>query len=384
MLEDDELDDLGRQRFTGRSLVAVHLNRPPEYINTFVAALSALIPPFTNVENRSEWIVFTVIGAAIIPYPSAQLKKLQDENQESLGGVSIGREQYLYEQATAISPPIGVSAPLAAMGVSMVHKGRVKVLILDSGMNALHPDFIQRNVLTLPFDNSGTYDPNGHGTHCTGLACGPATPSDGSTRYGVASESTVVTGKVISTTGQYDDSAILAGIKWAIEHGVVIINMSIEASVAINQTFNAPFELVARRALNAGILLVAAAGNAPAGTGRPVKHPANCPSVMAVGALDANLGLWDQSCVSINGGQYIDIAAPGVDVRSTDLGVTYSIRSGTSVASAFVSGVAALWADAPGSPRGQELWCALISSAIPVNNASYPQVGAGLVQAPLP
>lgn len=385
MFDDDELDDYGRPRFTGRSLVAVHLNRPSEYIHAFINELSKIIPPFAeNAEKREGWSVFGAIGAAVIPYPPAELRSLQAENPESLRGVCIDREHYLYTQTLSKRRAAHASSPLKAMGVTAAHKGRVKVMVLDTGIEDNHPDFVKRHVQTLSLNNSGTDDPTGHGTHCTGLACGPAAPADGGPRYGVATESTIIHGKVRSKSGQMDDKAILDGIDWAVggKNDIVVINMSIESQVAVNGRFNDSFELVAARALNAGILLVAAAGNDPAAAEWPVQHPANCPSVMAVASLNVNLEASDESSVGINPGQYIDVAAPGYQIRSSDLCGGYSLRSGTSMASAFVAGIAALWADTTAEPRGRKLWCAITGSAIPVKNAGYAEVGAGMVQAP--
>jgi hypothetical protein len=124
-------------------------------------------------------------------------------------------------------------------------------------------------------------------------------------------------GKVLSNAGSGQDPWILAGINWAIQNRAVVISMSLGAPVAPGQAFKQAYEQAAQAPLNAGALIVAAAGNeAP----RPVGSPANCPSIMAVAAIDSNLQRAPFSCIGINpGGGEVDIAGPGVAVFSSTL-----------------------------------------------------------------
>ena len=258
----------------------------------------------------------------------------------------------------------------------------VTVAVLDTGVDLEHPDLAGRDVLAESFVEGETaQDGNGHGTHCIGTACGPLLPGTGP-RYGVAHEARILAGKVLSDAGSGSDAEILAGMSWAIENGAQIISMSLGADVDEVSTV---YETVGRRALAAGTLVVAAAGNnADRGSGDPgfVGVPANSPSIMAVGAVDNALAVAPFSARSsgVEGGQ-VDLAGPGVDVYSSwPMPDRYLTISGTSMATPHVAGIAALWAQRTGA-RGEALWGSLVRGAARLPLASA-DVGAGLVQAP--
>src|SRR4029453_4664466 len=133
-------------------------------------------------------------------------------------------------------------------------------------------------------------------------------------------------------------------------------SMSLGAPVRVGQTFSQVFEQAAVRALAAGTLIIAAAGNEspPPQDIQPVGHPANCPSIMAVAAIDKNFQIAWFSCGGLNpqGGQ-VDIAGPGVDVRSSWPRPTlYRTINGTSMATPHVAGIAALHYEAKKSRMG--------------------------------
>jgi subtilisin len=258
----------------------------------------------------------------------------------------------------------------------------ITVAVLDTGVDLEHPDLAGRDVLAESFvDGETAQDGNGHGTHCVGTSCGPFLPETGP-RYGVAHEARILAGKVLSDAGSGSDAQILAGMNWAIENGAQIISMSLGADVDEVSTV---YETVGRRALAAGTLVIAAAGNnADRDAGDPgfVGIPANSPSIMAVGAVDKALDIAPFSARSSGrqGGQ-IDLAAPGVDVYSSwPMPDRYDTISGTSMATPHAAGIAALWAQRTGA-RGEALWGALVRGAARLPLPSD-DVGAGLVQAP--
>jgi subtilisin family serine protease len=256
----------------------------------------------------------------------------------------------------------------------------IRVAVLDTGMDLKHPDFGGRSPVTASFvPGEAVQDGHGHGTHCIGTSCGPKVPAGTPRRYGIATEATILAGKVLSNAGSGQDSWILAGINWAIQNRAVVISMSLGAPVAPGQGFKQAYEQAAQAALNAGALIVAAAGNSG---NQPVGSPANCPSIMAVAAVDANLQRAAFSCIGINpNGGEVDIAGPGVAVfSSTKLPTRYATMSGTSMATPHVAGCAALWAQSSGL-RAKPLWNQLVSSARAIGLPAQ-QAGAGLVQAP--
>ncbi len=263
------------------------------------------------------------------------------------------------------------------------HDGQgVRVAVLDTGHDLEHPDFEGRTVTAKSFVAGETpQDGHGHGTHCVGTSCGPANPPD-TRRYGVAGGAEIFVGKVLGNQGSGSDSGILAGIEWAIANGCQVISMSLGADV---RQVSRAYEAVGRRALEAGSLIVAAAGNnAQRSAGNPgfVGIPANSPSIMAVAAVDSRFRIADFSARSnpVRGGQ-VDIAGPGVAVFSSwPMPRRYNTINGTSMATPHVSGMAALLSQSTGK-TGAALWSEVLRSALRLNLPSA-DVGAGLVQAP--
>src|SRR5206468_1782827 len=107
--------------------------------------------------------------------------------------------------------------------------------------------------------------------------------------YGCAYAANIYIGKVLSNGGSSVGSSVLAGMNWAVANGCQVISMSLGAPV--NQISQA-FEQAGQRALRAGCLMIAAAGNGAnraAGNFAFVEQPANSPSIMAVAAIDSRL-----------------------------------------------------------------------------------------------
>ncbi|MGE3538614.1 MAG: S8 family serine peptidase [Candidatus Tectimicrobiota bacterium] len=280
----------------------------------------------------------------------------------------------------------------------------VKVAVLDTGLDLDHPDMQGRVMHSHSFiPGQDVYDDNGHGTHCIGTACGPRQRAGGR-GYGIAFESEIFAGKVLSNQGSSLGRSTLAGIEWAITNGCHIISMSLGAPVRRGERFLNAFERLARMALQHNALLIAAAGNESqrqnlalplAERIAPVASPANCPAIMAVAALDKHLQVASFSNGSINPESRVDIAAPGVDIYSSapdpaaprqapgfrQWSARYDMISGTSMATPHVSGIAALLRQANPHGTATELWQQLIvmAQALPL---SARDIGAGLVQAP--
>ena len=256
------------------------------------------------------------------------------------------------------------------------------IAVLDTGLDLDHPDFAGRDIEARSFvDGQTAHDVQGHGTHVTGTACGAHAPGTGR-RYGIAHEARILVGKVLGDDGSGTDADILAGMSWAIASGARVISMSLGADV---REVSTAYETAGRRALAAGTLVVAAAGNnARRGAGDPgfVGVPANSPSIMAVAAVDSELAIADFSAASsaFDGGQ-VDIAGPGVEVYSSwPVPEGTNTISGTSMATPHVAGIAALWSQRTGA-TGAQLWTQLVQAAqrLPLRASD---VGSGLVRAP--
>ena len=245
----------------------------------------------------------------------------------------------------------------------------IKVAILDTGFDLGHPDFVGRPIVSGTFVGQPVQDLNGHGTHCTGTACGPKAPAGTTPRYGIAHQSNIHIGKVLTNSGGGTTATVLAGMNWAIAQGCQVISMSLGGQIPVQTAYTNAGNI----ALSRGLLIVAAAGNATSNTGAP----ANSPSIMAVASLDSNRRPSSFS----NFGQ-IEIAGPGRDVFSSwPRPQRYNTISGTSMAAPHVAGCAALWAHSNPSLRGKKLWDKLQAKA---RRLPFPatRVGAGLVQSP--
>lgn len=351
----------------------------------------------TQGSNRA--VVYSSLGVASV---AATPDRVASVSAASSGGnapiLSIEQEQVL-----EVGPLITATAQeseSATWGLEITNVlnsqytgAGIKVAILDTGFDLNHPDFSNRTIISKSFvTGQAVQDGHGHGTHCTGTACGPRSPQNGM-RYGVAYEAQIYIGKVLNNSGSGTDTAILAGIDWAIQQGCHIISMSIGGLVAQGASYSNIYEEVASRALQHGTLIVAAAGNDSKRIRssnpiiNPVSRPANAPSILAVGAIDRYLAIAPFSNGDINidqNGGEVDLVGPGVDVFSswhTPITYPYHTISGTSMATPHVAGIAALYAQADSNARGKALWQRLINNTKSLTLSSR-DGGAGLVQAP--
>jgi minor extracellular protease Epr len=207
----------------------------------------------------------------------------------------------------------------------------VKVGIIDTGI-ALHDDLVIAGGANFVDTASSYYDDNGHGTHVAGTV---GAKDNELGVIGVAPDALLYAIKVLDSSGSGYLSDIIEGIDFAISEQLDIINMSLGTSTdspALHTAVDAAYSL--------GILVVASAGNSGKRviTMDNVGYPAKYESAIAVAATDIN----NARATFSSTGPAVEIAAPGVSVRSTYLNNGYASMSGTSMAAPHVSGHLAL------------------------------------------
>jgi subtilisin family serine protease len=334
-------------------------------------------------------VVFDQLGVAVVAAEPDRREALLRSGAASTAVLAVEQARIVYALANGRSAP---DERVATWGLQATHAADsrftgdgVGVAVLDTGLTPVHRDFTDRVVKKESFVPGETVDDgHGHGTHCIGTACGPREPTH-PPRYGVAGGAAVYAGKVLNNEGYGTDTFILAGMNWAIGEGCRVISLSLGSPAEGGDTYSQVYEQVARRARRRGTVIVAAAGNESRRPERvaSVGHPANCPSILAVAAVAADLSVAPFSCAGLNpDGGLVDIAAPGVSVLSAYPEPTaYRRLSGTSMATPHVAGILALLAQAHPGATAAELVDRLLRSARPLPLPSS-DVGAGLAQAP--
>lgn len=221
-------------------------------------------------------------------------------------------------------------ASIMAPYVWTLTKGEgVKVAILDTGVDFNHPD-LKPNIIEYTNFTSSTsaLDRQGHGTHCAGIV---GATDNGSGVVGVAPSVQLYCAKVLDDSGYGDFDVTIKGIQWAIDKKVDIISMSLGSKVEPPQEYHTAI----KQAKEAGIIIVAAAGNDHA----EVSWPARYDETISVAAMDEK---FDPAFYS-NFGVANTVIAPGSDILSTYKDGGYAILSGTSMATPMMAGAVALY-----------------------------------------
>lgn len=225
---------------------------------------------------------------------------------------------------------LGIAGASAAWDVT---RGRPDVVIgvIDTGVDLSHGDLVENvdtdNDYDFVNEDSIAQDDEGHGTHVAGIA---AAAANGKFGVGVAPSCRILPVKVLDHEGSGSSVDVARGIEWAVDHGADVINLSLGSSTP-SEVIRAAIQYAQAK----GVLVVAAAGN----DGKyGVDYPAAFPGVLSVGASDAE----DVLAAFSNYGPEVDIVAPGVGIVSTQLGGSTTMMSGTSMATPFIAGAAAL------------------------------------------
>ena len=218
-----------------------------------------------------------------------------------------------------------IKAP-SAWSAGLTGKG-VKAAVIDTGVGPHEDVIVTGGISFVPYTTSYS-DDNGHGTHVAGII---SAENNSLGVVGVAPDTSIYSIKVLDSTGSGYVSDIIKGLDWAITNKMDIVNMSLGFyydSPALEATIN--------NAVSKGILVVGAAGNSGNYTGYPftVSYPAKYENVIAVAAIDRYYLRADFS----SPGSEVDVAAPGENIYSTYLNNSYTILSGTSMASPYIVG----------------------------------------------
>ncbi|MDE2293368.1 MAG: S8 family peptidase [Elusimicrobia bacterium] len=278
-------------------------------------------------------------------------------------GAGVAKASRSAGQATV---PWGVQRVGAPGAWSRTTGQGVKVAVIDTGIDASHPDLAPNYAggVNIIDPQSDPMDDHGHGTHVAGTIAGAGV---GRGVVGVAPRARLYAVKVLDAKGGGTNSAIAEGIAWAVDNGMQVINMS------LGGPSSSVLKKAVQKAYQAGITIVCAAGNDP---NAPVSAPASYPETIAVSASAS-----DDSLASFSStGPEVDFVAPGQDIVSTWPGGKYAKLSGTSMASPHVAGLAALaiglGADSPAAVKSM-----LRGAAAPVDGLDKNQQGYGMVNA---
>ena len=220
---------------------------------------------------------------------------------------------------------------IQALDAWQVSSGSQDILIavLDTGIDRTHIDLAGKVIVEINFTQSPTVDDvYGHGTHIAGIIGAVANNSRGIA--GLAYDCSLMNVKVASDFGFCDAETVAEGIVWAVDNGAKVINLSLTLSKP-----DQALEDAVNYAWSKGAILICAAGNV--GGSNPVypAYYANCLTVTSTNSDDLPGKL-------ATNGDWVDVAAPGVNIYSTLPDNGYGYKSGTSMAAAYVSGLAAL------------------------------------------
>jgi len=262
------------------------------------------------------------------------------------------------------------------------------VAVIDTGIDSAHPDLrtqlwhnSKEGVIADGVDNDGNgyiddaigydfvnhdNDPNdddvdGHGTHVAGLIAAEGNNSIGMS--GVAWRASIMALKILDSEGYGDTANEIEAIRYAVDNGAKIINMSIGGECA-DEASNGEYEAIAYARDN-GVLVVVASGNDTCNTDVTPTYPAGHPldNIIAVGATNR---FGEAAWFSNYGASSVHLSAPGEDIFSTVplAKGSYALMSGTSMATPIVTGSALLVLGYDSNVSYKQLREKLVGSAI--------------------
>lgn len=329
--------------------------------------------------TRLESINLSLIGSTIYRWRVGSRRSVADiigvvEDQHAV--IASAQPNYVFRlqgDAAPNSPRAGDDTTQYVLGKLQIDQAHqlatgknIPIAVIDSEIDAKHPDLAGTAMKS--FDAlGGEQKPHQHGTAMAG-----AIAAHGKL-VGVALGPELLAARAFDDTpgeAKGTSFAIYKSLQWAADNSARVVNMS----------FAGPIDPLLHRMLTAaydkGMVLIAAAGNA--GPNSAPLYPAADADVIAVTATDLSDGLYKMA----NRGQFIAVAAPGVDVLALAPGESYQVTTGTSVAAAEVSGIAALLLELKPSLTPADVRSILVKTAKPVGAAGqHAEFGAGLANA---
>ncbi|MDT5294163.1 MAG: serine protease AprX [Acidobacteriota bacterium] len=288
---------------------------------------SAPLQEFLKASGARVGGSYAGLGAQLIEVPLASVGRLAE--QRGVSYISLDRGMGALASVGHIAKTTGtaeiendsfVSPTTGLVETRKLDGKNIGIAILDSGIYAAHKAFLGRDgksriVFSKDFTGEGrTDDPYGHGTHVAGLAAGNGQIADG-LYAGVAPDANIINLRVLNVRGQGTTSRLLNALNWLVvnrtTYNIRVVNMSLGAA-AIDSYRNDPVCRAVRKLVDAGVVVVAAAGNdGKDAAGRKVygqiHAPGDEPSAITVGATNTF----------------------GTDTRADDGVATYSSRGPT-------------------------------------------------------
>lgn len=368
-----ELTDQSAPRFVDREVLVSFTGRAPQSLidalaqqfnltpldNVFVEMAGVDTHRFGIPDNRP---VADIIGLVLADGRAAQV-------QANFIFVLQGDTT----TAAAKDAQAGLQYALGKLRVQTAHQRAtgetIKIAVIDTQVDATHPELDGAGLEA--FDATGTESagPDAHGTAITGIIASQKT------LRGVAPQAQILAIRAFrrvegSPLGEADTMSLMRALHWAEQHGARVLNMS----------FAGPEDEMLSTLLDAahdkGIIMVAASGNA--GPDAAPLYPAVHEHVIAVTATDWTDKLYRMA----NRGNHIALAAPGVDILVVVPDGKFAMMSGTSLATAHISGMIALLLERNPDLKPEEILALITQSAVDLGpDGTDPQFGAGLADA---
>ncbi|MFI2379886.1 type VII secretion-associated serine protease mycosin [Streptomyces sp. NPDC018964] len=280
----------------------------------------------------------TVLTGTVLVFPAAPAARADDTGRCTFPSKKYEGRPWALQRVN-----------LDALWAQSKGKG-VRVAVIDTGVDVKNPQLSDavdaskgRNFL--PTKNAegekiergnaqGTTDTVGHGTRVAGIIA--ARPAEGTGFVGLAPEATIIPIKQNDAEGNGTAETLAAAIRHAVQAGADVINISQDTANAVRP--DPSLEEAVDHALDQEVVVVASAGNDGLGGNVKVTYPASYEGVLAVAASDRN----NERAPFSQSGEFVGVAAPGVDMVSTVPGNGHCADNGTSFSAPYVAGVAAL------------------------------------------